>query len=175
MAAHALQRHVVARVMSQQPVGEIEVACLNQLDKPLTFAKCLGRGVTEDRVPFELYEAHRGREPLADERRQFADDGLRVLEFGAGKKRCVSRNVGEEQIALSGRVIVRYGVHCPKVLMEGPVGFEPTTPGLKVRSSTAELRALEPQISYLFVRHAANREAYRRPGALILILVRVMA
>jgi hypothetical protein len=25
--------------------------------------------------------------------------------------------------------------------MEGPVGFEPTTPGLKVRSSTAELRA----------------------------------
>jgi hypothetical protein len=36
------------------------------------------------------------------------------------------------------------------------VGFEPTTPGLKVRSSTAELRALEPQISYLFGRHAAN-------------------
>jgi hypothetical protein len=42
------------------------------------------------------------------------------------------------------------------------VGFEPTTPGLKVRSSTAELRALEPQISYLFGRHAANRRAYRR-------------
>ncbi len=28
------------------------------------------------------------------------------------------------------------------------MGFEPTTPGLKVRSSTTELRALEPQISY---------------------------
>src|SRR5437867_2666614 len=28
-----------------------------------------------------------------------------------------------------------------KVCVEGPVGFEPTTPGLKVRSSTAELRA----------------------------------
>ena len=31
-----------------------------------------------------------------------------------------------------------------KVYLEGPVGFEPTTPGLKVRSSTAELRALAP-------------------------------
>src|SRR2546425_190984 len=32
-----------------------------------------------------------------------------------------------------------------KVTLEGPVGFEPTTPGLKVRSSTAELQALADQ------------------------------
>ena len=30
------------------------------------------------------------------------------------------------------------------------MGFEPTTPGLKVRSSTAELRAPKPLRSYLF-------------------------
>ena len=31
--------------------------------------------------------------------------------------------------------------------MEGPVGFEPTTPGLKVRSSTAELQALASMLA----------------------------
>jgi hypothetical protein len=34
--------------------------------------------------------------------------------------------------------------------VEGPVGFEPTTPGLKVRSSTAELRALSAKIVSVF-------------------------
>jgi hypothetical protein len=36
------------------------------------------------------------------------------------------------------------------VTVEGPVGFEPTTPGLKVRSSTAELRALADEIRMYF-------------------------
>ena len=44
---------------------------------------------------------------------------------------------------------------CLKVCMEGPVGFEPTTPGLKVRSSTAELRA--PSLNLRF--HAAGRQS----------------
>src|SRR2546425_4149975 len=39
-----------------------------------------------------------------------------------------------------------------RVSMEGPVGFEPTTPGLKVRSSTAELRAPADRNLYLFSR-----------------------
>ena len=38
------------------------------------------------------------------------------------------------------------------------MGFEPTTPGLKVRSSTAELQALDRHISYVAMRRAANRE-----------------
>lgn len=36
--------------------------------------------------------------------------------------------------------------------LEGPVGFEPTTPGLKVRSSTAELQAPDAGIVYIFGR-----------------------
>ena len=41
--------------------------------------------------------------------------------------------------------------------VEGPVGFEPTTPGLKVRSSTAELRAPLRSRSYLLGPSSHNR------------------
>jgi hypothetical protein len=43
--------------------------------------------------------------------------------------------------------------------VEGPVGFEPTTPGLKVRSSTAELRAPASRIVSGF------RDLGKRQGA----------
>ncbi len=44
----------------------------------------------------------------------------------------IEEGVGEAEAEL---------VHANLRGLEGPVGFEPTTPGLKVRSSTAELRA----------------------------------
>src|SRR5881296_3195515 len=56
------------------------------------------------------------------------------------------------------RVRQNYRVRsCGKVCMEGPVGFEPTTPGLKVRSSTAELRAPLRSRSYLLGPSSHNR------------------
>jgi hypothetical protein len=48
----------------------------------------------------------------------------------------VAVNRGEARKSYALLATVSYGK-----TMEGPVGFEPTTPGLKVRSSTAELRA----------------------------------
>ena len=42
--------------------------------------------------------------------------------------------------------------------LEGRVGFEPTTPGLKVRSSSAELPARSPRIIAIFG-HPRNQDA----------------
>jgi hypothetical protein len=90
----------------QQAVGEVEIAALDQLDKPLTILeRCLVR-VAEDSVAFELHEAHRRREPLADERGQLMDDGVGVLELGAGEERRVARDVGQQQVAPSGSLIL---------------------------------------------------------------------
>jgi hypothetical protein len=53
-------------------------------------------------LAFELHEAHRRREPLADERGQLMDDGVGMLELGAGEERRVARDVGQQQVAPSG-------------------------------------------------------------------------
>src|SRR5689334_10326297 len=86
-AAGRCARHV------EQAVGEFEVAGLDQLDEPLTFAKRLGVRVAEDSVAFELHKPHGRREPLADERGQFVNDLLRVVKLSAREERGVSRDV----------------------------------------------------------------------------------
>jgi hypothetical protein len=86
----------------QQPVGEIEVARLDQLDEPLAVGKRLALGVAEHGIALQLHEAHRRREPLADQLGQLTDDRLGVLELGAGEERRVSRDVGQQQIAPPG-------------------------------------------------------------------------
>ena len=91
----------------QQAAREVEVAGLDQLNEPLTFPECAGVRVAEDGVPFELHESQRRRQPLADKRGQFTNNLMRMLEFNAGKKRCVAGNVGKKQVALPGPAIVR--------------------------------------------------------------------
>ncbi len=67
-------------------------ADLGEMAAPVLERRSLG--VTEDGVASQLHESHGGREPLADERGQFMNDGVRVFEFVARKKRCIARNVG---------------------------------------------------------------------------------
>src|SRR6266568_8738196 len=85
----------------KQMVREVEVAGLDQLYEPLTVSKRCTVRVAEDGVAFKLYEPHRRREPLADKRRQLANDLVRVLKLGAGKKLGVAGDIGKEQIAFS--------------------------------------------------------------------------
>src|SRR5881409_7491 len=67
-AAGRRPRHI------QQAVREVEVTEFNKLDEPLRVPKRRGVHIAENRVPFEFYEAHGRREPLADERGQFTND-----------------------------------------------------------------------------------------------------
>jgi len=85
-----------------QPVGKIEVARLDQLDEPLTVLKRLVLGVAEHRIALQLHEPHRRRKPFADQLGQLADDGVGVLELRSGEERGVSRDVGQDQVALPG-------------------------------------------------------------------------
>ena len=93
----------------QQTVGEVEIAALDQLDQALTIGERRLVGVAEDGIAFELHEAHRRREPRADEPGQLVDDRVGVLELGAGEERRVARDVGQQQVAPSGQLIPGHG------------------------------------------------------------------
>src|SRR3972149_3430778 len=74
----------------QQAVGEVEVAGFDELGEQLTVPERRGGGIAENRVAFALHELHGGREPLAGGRGQVMNEGVRVFEFGARKKRCIA-------------------------------------------------------------------------------------
>src|SRR6266542_4035457 len=100
-AAGRRARHI------KQTVREVEVAGFYKLDEPLTVSKRCTVRVAEDRVAFELDEPHGRSEPLADQRGQFTNDLMRVLELGAGEKLRVAGDVSEEEVAFSDSLFVQ--------------------------------------------------------------------
>ena len=84
----------------QQPIGEIEVAGLDELDQQLAAGERRLRSEAEHGIAFQLHELHRRAQRRSDQLRELGHDRVRMLEFGAGQERRVPGDVCEEQIAL---------------------------------------------------------------------------
>ncbi len=78
-------------------VLELNVGGLDQLKNSFTPPHCNGRGIHEEGIPFNLHQLKERRKLADDQFEYFADNRLRVVEFGLCHERSVTGKIGKNQ------------------------------------------------------------------------------